>query len=166
MVTMSPMYSSVLIVFMSSPELNRPEFSRAFSRFHVFRSPLPPRASPAGPTPPTMAAGMVPTSHELGRSRFDVLAHYGPTGLLPGRRWASQTPAGASLAAGSGGVGHATWAFSARAREFVRSNALMIRVKRRSGGSGGLTSTHDPAAPVPSGPRLGAQLGGHSEGDS
>ena len=71
-----------------------------------------------------------------------------------------------SLAAGSGGVGHATWAFSARARECVRSNALMIRLKRRSGGSGGLTSTHDPAAPVPSGPRLGAQLGGHSEGVS
>ena len=71
-----------------------------------------------------------------------------------------------SLAAGSGGVGHATWAFSARARECVRSNALMIRLKRRSDGSGGLTSTHDPAAPVPSGPRLGAQLGGHSEGVS
>ena len=45
-----------------------------FSRFHVFRSPLPPRASPAGPTPPAMAAGVVPTSHKLGRSRFDVLA--------------------------------------------------------------------------------------------
>ena len=44
------------------------------SRFHVFRSPLPPRASPAGPTPPAMAAGVVPTSHKLGRSRFDVLA--------------------------------------------------------------------------------------------
>ena len=71
-----------------------------------------------------------------------------------------------SLAAGSGGVGHATWAFLARARECVRSNALMIRVKRRSDGSGGLTSTHDPAAPVPSGPRLGAQLGGSSEGMS
>ena len=71
-----------------------------------------------------------------------------------------------SLAAGSGGVGHATWAFSAQARECVRSNALMIRLKRRSGGSGGLTSTHDPAAPVPSGPRLGAQLGGNSEGVS
>ena len=71
-----------------------------------------------------------------------------------------------SLAAGSGGVGHATWAFSAQARECVRSNALMIRVKRRSDGSGGLTSTHDPAAPVPSGPRLGAQLGGNSEGVS
>ena len=71
-----------------------------------------------------------------------------------------------SLAAGSGGVGHATWAFSAQARECVRSNASMIRVKRRSGGSGGLTSTHDPVAPVPSGPRLGAQLGGNSEGVS
>ena len=54
-----------------------------------------------------------------------------------------------SLAAGSGGVGHATWAFSARTRLCVRSNALMIRLKRRSGGSGGLSSTHDPAAPVP-----------------
>ena len=71
-----------------------------------------------------------------------------------------------SLAAGSGGVGHATWAFSAQARECVRSNASMIRLERRSDNSGGLTSTHDPAAPVPSGPRLGAQLGGHSEGVS
>ena len=70
------------------------------------------------------------------------------------------------LAAGSGGVGHTTWAFLSRVHECMRSNALIKGLKRRSGGSGGLTSTHDPAVPVPSGPRLGAQLGRHSEGVS